>query len=180
MTFRRLIARYGSAATALRALPHLARRGGTRVGPRICTVAEAEAELTALVATGARLVAIDEPCYPPLLAQIDDAPPLIAMRGDAALLQRPSIAVVGARNASLNGRRIAADFARDLGAAGCTVVSGLAHGIDAAAHVAALASGTVAIVAGGINVVYPQDHQDLYAAIAERGLILAEMPPGSR
>lgn len=180
MTFRRLIARFGSAAAALKALPDLAKRGGTRAGPRICTTAEAEAELAALHALGARLVAADEPDYPPLLAHIDDAPPLIAMLGDAGLLQRPSVAIVGARNASLNGRRIAADLARDLGAAGCTVVSGLAHGIDAAAHAAALTSGTAAVVAGGIDVVYPRDHQNLYAAIVEHGLILAEMPHGLR
>lgn len=180
ITFRRLIARFGTAAAALKALPRLARRGGTPVAPRICTAAEAEAELAALAAVRARLVAIDEPDYPPLLANIDDAPPLIAMLGDADLLRRPSVAMVGARNASLNGRRMAADIARELGAAGFCVVSGLAHGIDAAAHAAALASGTVAVLAGGIDVVYPQDHQELYEAIAERGLILAEMPPGLR
>jgi DNA processing protein len=150
------------------------------VAPRICTLAEAEAELAALAKVHARLVAIDEPDYPPLLAHIDDAPPLIAMLGDASLLRRPSIAMVGARNASLNGRRIAGGLARDLGEAGFCIVSGLAHGIDGAAHAASLASGTVAVVAGGIDVVYPQDHQDLYRAIAERGLILAEMPPGLR
>ncbi|MGZ9033335.1 MAG: DNA-processing protein DprA [Rhodospirillales bacterium] len=180
ITFRRLVARYGSAVAALKALPELARRGGTGAAPRVCSVAEAEAELAALGAIGARLVAMDEPDYPPLLRHIDDAPPLIAMLGDASILRRAAIAIVGARNASLNGRRIAADLARGLGAAGCTVVSGLAHGIDAAAHDAALASGTAAVVAGGADVVYPQDHQDLYAAIAERGLILAEMPPGLR
>jgi len=180
ITFRRLIARYGSAQAALQALPRLAKRGGTRVVPRICTVAEAEDELAALAKVHARLVAIDETDYPPLLAHIDDAPPLIAMLGDASLLRRPSIAMVGARNASLNGRRIAADLARDLGAAGFCVVSGLAHGIDGAAHAASLASGTVAVVAGGIDVVYPQDHKDLYDAIVQRGLILAEMPPGLR
>lgn len=180
ITFRRLIARFGSAAAAIDALPRLARRVGTRAAPRICTAAEAEAELAAIEACGARLVAIDEADYPPLLAYIDDAPPLVAMLGCASILQRPAVAIVGARNASLNGRRMAADLARDLGAAGCSVVSGLAHGIDAAAHAAALGSGTVAVVAGGIDVVYPQDHQDLYAAIAERGLILAEMPPGLR
>jgi DNA processing protein len=180
ITFRRLVARCGSARAALEALPRLARRGGTRVAPRICTLAEAEAELAALAKVHARLVAIDEADYPPLLAHVDDAPPLIAMLGDASLLQRPSIAMVGARNASLNGRRIAADLARDLGEAGFCIVSGLAHGIDGAAHAASLASGTAAVVAGGIDVVYPQDHQDLYRAIAERGLILAEMPPGLR
>ncbi len=180
ITFRRLVLRYRSAAAALDALPRLARRGGTRMAPRICTAAEAEAELAALGAIGARLVALDEADYPPLLAHVDDAPPLIAMLGDASILHRPAVAIVGARNASLNGRRMAADLARDLGAAGCSVVSGLAHGIDAAAHAAALGSGTVAVVAGGIDVVYPQDHQDLYTAIAERGLILAEMPPGLR
>jgi DNA processing protein len=180
VTFYRLMARYGSAAAALLALPELYRRGGRRTSRRICTVAEAEGELVALGTIGARLVAHDEVDYPPLLTHIDDAPPLIAIRGQPAILRRAGIAIVGARNASINGQRIAAELARDLGAAGFSIVSGLARGIDAAAHGAALASGTAAVVAGGIDVVYPPDNRDLHVAIAERGLIIAEMPPGLR
>ncbi len=180
MTFRWLLARYGSAQAALRALPGITRRGGGKRCPRLCSDAEAQAELAALATLGARLVALDEPDYPPLLAHIDDAPPLVAMLGAPSLLQRPAVAIVGARNASLNARRLAAELAGDLGAAGVCVVSGLARGVDAAAHGAALSSGTTAVVAGGIDIVYPPEHRDLYAAIAEKGLIVAEMPPGQQ
>lgn len=191
VTFRALMARYGTAAAALNALPELARRGARALrdgsgagrgglGPKICTVAEAQAELAALAAMGARLVAIGEPEYPPLLAHISDAPPLLGILGSPSLLRRPTVAMVGARNASLNGRRLAAALARDLGAAGVCVVSGLARGVDAAAHDAALASGTAAVVAGGLDVIYPPEHRDLHRAIADRGLIIAESPPGQR
>lgn len=180
VTYRRLVARFGSAAAALRALPELARRGGARACSRVFSVAEAEAELAALASLGGRLVALDEAGYPPLLAHIDDAPPLLAALGETALTQRPMVAIVGARNASINGRRLAGILARDLGAAGITVVSGLARGIDAAAHAAALATGTVAMVAGGVDVVYPEENRDLHGAIAERGLVMSEFPPALR
>lgn len=180
VTFRALLARYGSARAALEALPAISHRSGRRRFPRLCSPTEAQAELAALTGLDARLVALGETDYPPLLAHISDPPPLLAMRGDPSLLRRPSVAIVGARNASLNGCRFAAVLARDLGAAGICVVSGLARGIDAAAHGAALPSGTVAVVAGGIDVVYPPEHGDLYAAITARGLVIAEMPLGQR
>lgn len=180
MTYRRLVARFGSAAAALRALPELARRGGARAHSKVFSVAEAEAELAALHLLGGRLIALDEADYPPLLAHIDDAPPLLAVLGEPTLTQQPTIAIVGARNASINGRRLAGVLARDFGAAGITIVSGLARGIDAAAHVAALSTGTVAMVAGGIDVVYPEENRDLQRAIGERGLVVSQFPPTMR
>jgi DNA processing protein len=179
ITFRQLLARHGSASAALDALPELARRAGLPE-PRVCTGAEAEAELDRLAAIGARAVALGEPDYPLLLAAIPDPPPVIAMRGDPSLLGRPTIAIVGARNASGAGYGIARDLAAELGRAGFTVVSGLARGIDTAAHRGALASGTAAAVAGGIDVAYPPRNADLHETIATDGVALAEHPPGTR
>jgi DNA processing protein len=179
VTFRALLRRFGSAQAAIEALPDLARRGGRPTPLRICPAAQAEQELGAADRIGARLLTTDDADYPEALAAIDDAPPLLYMRGDGALLQRAAVAVVGARNASANGRRLAEDIARDLGAAGFVVVSGLARGIDHAAHRGSLDSGTIAVVAGGIDIVYPPDNEELQREIARRGLILAEMPPGT-
>jgi DNA processing protein len=178
ITFFHLIRHYGSAAKALAALPELARRSG-RTKHRLCTVAEAEREMAALLRCGARPVAWLEPAYPTYLAEIEDAPPLIAVRGDAALLERPTIAIVGARNASTNGCKIAERIARALGEAGRVVASGFARGIDTAAHRGALETGTVAAFAGGIDICYPSENQWLYDAVAERGAIVAEQPPGT-
>lgn len=178
ITFRQLVARFGTAAAALDALPDLARRGGRR-GLRPCPAAAAERELEALERAGARLLLLADADYPAALAALEDAPPAIAARGDAALAGRQAVAIVGARNASANGRRLAETIARDLGAAGLTVVSGLARGIDHAAHRGSLESGTVAVVAGGVDVVYPPDNAALQQAIAERGALVSEMPPGT-
>jgi DNA processing protein len=144
----------------------------------------AEAEIEGLAAIGGRLIARDEPDYPEALGHIADPPPLIAVRGDPALLRRRCVAVVGARNASLSGRRLADMFAAELGAAGIVVVSGLARGIDGAAHTAALAAGangagTVAVLAGGVDVVYPAEHGRLYAEIVARGAVVSEQPLGT-
>ena len=179
VTFFELLRRFGSAAAALSALPDLARRGGGRRSPRIFPRAEAERELASLDKFGARLVAWGEPDYPPSLAAVEDAPPLVSIKGDAALLARRSIAIVGARNASANGRRFAQGLAHDLGRNGLLVVSGLARGIDAAAHRGALETGTAAVVAGGIDVVYPEENRDLHAAVGAQGVLLAEMPIGT-
>ena len=141
--------------------------------------AAAERELTALAQIGARLVAWGEPDYPAGLAAVDDAPPLLSLKGDGAILQRPTIAVVGARNASANGRRFARDISLQLGGRGLVVASGLARGIDSAAHQGALPTGTVAVLAGGIDSVYPEENRELQAAIAERGALIAEMPVGT-
>jgi DNA processing protein len=172
------MSRLGRAGRAIDALPGLARRGGRR-DSRVCPRDEANREMDAVAALGARLIALGEPGYPPLLAHIEDAPPLITLIGDAALCAAPTVAVVGARNASASGRSFARAIAAELGGGGLMVVSGLARGIDAAAHEGALSTGTVAVVAGGVDVVYPRENGDLYRAIAERGAVVAEMPPGT-
>ncbi len=165
VTFRDLMARYGTVGAALEALPELARRGGRAARLRVPSRAESERELAATEAAGAILVALGEAPYPRLLAAVEAPPPLIALKGHPALLARQCIAIVGARNASAAGNRLARDLAADLGAAGLTVVSGLARGIDAAAHAGSLATGTAAVLAGGIDVVYPPEHADLQARI---------------
>lgn len=179
ITFYQLLQRFGSAAAALEALPEAARRGGRGRTLKICPRAEAERELAAVDKAGARLVAWGEPDYPPALAAVEDAPPLISVRGKAELLSRRAVAVVGARNASSNGRRFAREVAGDLGRRGLLVVSGLARGIDAATHQGSLETGTVAVVAGGIDVVYPEENRPLHEAIAEQGVLVAELPVGT-
>jgi DNA processing protein len=179
VTFRRLLDRFHSAAEALRALPDLARQSGAEA-LRPPSRAEAEDEIAALAGFGGRFLALGEPGYPEPLAAIEDAPPLLALRGDATLLCRPAVALVGARNASAGGRRLAEELSRDLGATGLVVVSGLARGIDAAAHQGALATGTVAVFAGGLDQVYPREHGDLARAILEHGgALISEMPLGT-
>jgi DNA processing protein len=179
VTFYQLLQRFGSAAAALAALPELARSAGRARPLTVPPRAAAEREMAALERAGARLLAWGEPDYPAALAATEDAPPLLALRGRGEFLSRPAIAVVGARNASANGRRFARDMALQLGQRGLTVVSGLARGIDAAAHEGALPTGTVAVVAGGIDVAYPEENRDLQDAIAERGAVIAEMPLGT-
>ncbi|WP_039852840.1 DNA-processing protein DprA [Magnetospirillum fulvum] len=178
-TFSRLLERFGSAAAALDAVPHLAAKGGLRRAIRLCPRAEAEREIVATERVGARLIARIEPAYPRLLAETDDAPPLISVIGAVSLLNRPTVAMVGARNASLNGRNLARRLAADLGRAGLVVSSGLARGIDTAAHEGALATGTVAAQAGGVDIVYPPENAGLWKQIAEAGALVSEMPPGT-
>ncbi|MDJ0970990.1 MAG: DNA-processing protein DprA [Kiloniellales bacterium] len=178
ITCRRLLAQFGSAAAALEALPELARRGGRRRPVRLCPPDEAERQLDALEDLGARVLTLADPEYPLALAAIDDPPPVISVLGDAALLTRRAVAVVGARNASANGRRFAKQLAADLGRAGLVVTSGLARGIDTAAHEGALDGGTVAVLAGGPDVVYPRENDALYEAVRERGAVVSEMPAG--
>ncbi|MEA2756326.1 MAG: processing protein [Aliidongia sp.] len=178
VTFYNLLQRFGSAAAALAALPDLARQGGRsdfKPWPR----AEAEREMAAAARVGARLIAWGEAEYPPLLAALEDAPPVITLLGDAGLPARRTIAMVGARNASAAGQRFARELAWDLGRNGLVVASGLARGIDAAAHGGALDSGTVAVVAGGADIVYPEENRRLHDEIAARGVIIAELPVGT-
>jgi len=179
-TFFRLLERFGTAARALDALPDLARRGGRAGSIRIATAAAASRELEEAQRIGAALLAWGEPAYPPLLAHIHDPPPVIYARGRIDLLAKKTIGVVGARNASVNGRRFAKKLAADLGAGGLMVASGLARGIDAAAHDGALATGTAAVLGGGIDVVYPTENRDLYDRIAETGVLLSEVAPGTQ
>jgi DNA processing protein len=176
-TFRTLLRYYGNARSALKALPGLASRGGAK-HPRIAPREEAERELAAMRSLDVRLVALGEPEYPRALARIDDAPPLISVRGNAALLDRPMVAIVGSRNASAAGAKIAGRLARDLGQAGFAIVSGLARGIDAAAHRASVSSGTIAVLAGGLDRIYPPEHADLLESILVDGVALSEMPLG--
>jgi len=148
-TFGWLLRQYGDARSAIEALPELSRRGGASRAIRIYPRADAEREMAAARKLNVELVGIHEEAYPQRLAEIDDAPPLVAVRGNIAALTRPMIAIVGSRNASAAGLKFAERIARELGEAGFVIASGLARGIDAAAHRASLATGTVAVLAGG-------------------------------
>lgn len=179
VTFRELINHFGSARAALDALPELARRGGARARIRIASEAEVGRELAAARALGARFVALGEADYPAPLAAIEGPPPLLALKGGPGVCRRHAVAIVGARNASLAGRKMATLMARGLGEAGFVTVSGLARGIDAAAHEASLDTGTIAVFAGGLDRLYPPEHEGLAARIVETGgALVSEMPFG--
>ncbi len=175
-TFRALINHYGGARAALTALPDLARRGGASGPARIFPRADAERELRRARQIDVEYVALGEPNYPSRLQTIDDAPPLIAVRGKQSSLALPMVAIVGSRNASAAGLKMTQKLANDLGAAGFVIASGLARGVDAAAHRASLASGTVAVLAGGHERIYPPEHQDLSLDILQDGAVISEMP----
>jgi DNA processing protein len=168
---------FGSAGAALDALPALARRGGAKA-IRICAREDAAREIDATEQIGARLVATIEPDYPPRLAEIDDAPPLLGVSGNLAALARPIIAMVGSRNASAAGLKFAGQLARDLGEAGYVIASGLARGIDTAAHRASQNSGTIAVLAGGQDRIYPDENAGLLQALLAAGAAVSEMPLG--
>ncbi|MEM9061067.1 MAG: DNA-processing protein DprA [Pseudomonadota bacterium] len=176
-TYSHLIRRFSSASRALEVLPDLAARGG-KSGYKICPLDEIESELEAGEAFGARMVQIDDPQYPQMLAQIEPPPPILWMKGNAELLEDQTVALVGSRNASALGVRTARRLARELGATGYTVVSGLARGIDAAAHEASLSTGTVAVLAGALDKPYPTENIELCKRIAEDGLLISEIPFG--
>lgn len=178
LTFRRLLARYDDPDAALAALPDLSARRSAPYAPP--AEAEARKETAALAKLGGRFVFLDDPLYPPLLALLPDAPPVLAVLGDAALLAAPAVAIVGARNASSAGRRVAEELAEALAGKGLGIVSGLARGIDTAAHEGALRSGgTVAVLPGGVDVPYPPENAALVARIAERGVVVSETPLGT-
>ena len=178
-TFRSLVNHFGSARAALERLPDLARRGGASKAGRICTQADAEREIAHGARMGVQLLAPGEYGYPPRLALIDDAPPLLGVRGVLNVQTQPAIGIVGSRNASGAGLKFAQTIARDLGNAGFAVVSGLARGIDQAAHSVTLQSGTVAVLAGGHDRIYPPEHDDLLLDIIEQGGgAISEMPMG--
>jgi DNA processing protein len=177
-TFRSLINHFGSAREALARLPDLARRGGAARAMRICGEDEARVEIDAGRSIGVSLVAPGERGYPPRLALIDDAPPLLGVRGAHEALTRPIIAIVGSRNASGAGLKFTERLARALGDAGFVIASGLARGIDQAAHRAALEAATVAVLAGGHDRVYPPEHEDLLESMLQSGAAISEMPPG--
>lgn len=179
ITFYRLLNRFGSAQKALDALPALAQKGGRAKPLRIATIRDAADELDRLENAGGRMIVYGDPDYPALLAHTEDAPPALSIIGNAGLLARATIAVVGARNASANGRRFTEKLARDLGAQNRVIASGLARGIDTAAHQASLETGTVAVLAGGIDQIYPTENTGLYREIAASGCLLSEMPLGT-
>ena len=178
VTFRQLLARFGSPAAALEAVPNLAARGGGKP-PRLCSVAEAEREIARVETLGGRYLVFGQGLYPRALAELDDAPPLLTVQGNLKLLDKPLVAIVGARNASAAACRFARQLAYDLGQQGAAVVSGLARGIDTAAHEGSMGTGTIGVIAGGLDVYYPPENEARQRAMAERGLVIAEMPPGT-
>ena len=179
VTFRTLMKRYGNAAEALNAIPELTRKGGLSRSPRLYGSDAAQRDLDRADAIGARFVGLIESDYPPLLRMTDGAPPLLCIKGDAKLLTASAVAIVGARNASAIGRKFARQLAFEIGGAGHVIVSGLARGIDTAAHEASLATGTIAVLAGGLDVIYPPENDALHAGIGERGVLVTEMTPGT-
>ena len=180
VSYRQLLRRFGTAVAALEALPDLAARGGGQY--RIAPEARVAEEVAAVRAAGARYLFHDGADYPGLLAELDSAPPILTARGDLALAARPCVAIVGARNASAAAVKLARQFAGELAEAGFVVASGLARGIDGAAHRAALAQGstgggTIGVIASGIDIAYPREHAELQEQVAAQGLLLAEQPP---
>jgi len=178
VTYRQLLARFGSAERAIEALPDLAARGGGKA-PRIAEAAMVEREIARVETLGARYLFIDDADYPPLLAELDNAPAVMTIRGDSALFARTSVAMVGARNASAAACRFARGLAVELGREGVVVVSGLARGLDTAAHQGSLATGTIGVIASGIDIAFPPENRGLQEQVAEQGLLIAEQPPGS-
>ncbi len=180
ITFYQLIERFGSAAEALHALPELSRKGGRKkplTAPKESLIAKEYKELQKL---GGQIITVKDAAYPLALSATDDAPPVLSVLGNSDLLNQSCIAVVGARNASLNGNKMARKIAADLGARGQVIVSGLARGIDTAAHQGSINTGTIAVMASGIDVIYPDENQKLYEEIAEKGLIVTENPLGAK
>ena len=180
ITYRRLLARFPNAAEAIAALPGMAMAGGRSAPLRVPPRGDVEREASRLAKLGGRMLVLDEPDYPALLALMEDAPPVLSMLGDPACFTPLSVGLVGARNASANGQRMAELLAADLAGRGVIVVSGLARGIDTAAHIGALHAGrTVAAVAGGVDVPYPPENTALMARIAEKGAVVTEAPLGT-
>lgn len=178
-TFQRLMEFYGDAGRALKAIPDMAKRGGRKKPLRIYPEADAIAEIKGLQKLDGEVLLQCDPRYPAHLAACHDAPPVLSVLGNINLLSQQGLAIVGSRNASIAGKKIAARFADDIGKAGFPVISGLARGIDSAAHKSSLPHGTVAVVAGGIDVVYPEENKDLYDEIVKYGAIVAESPLGT-
>ncbi|MDF8333937.1 DNA-processing protein DprA [Novosphingobium cyanobacteriorum] len=182
VSYAQLLHRFGSAEAALEVLPDIVSRGGGKYRP--ADKARIEDEIAAVKRLGARYLFHDGADYPALLAQLDSPPPILTVRGDTGLFARPSVAVVGARNASAGAVKLSREFALGLAEMGHAVISGLARGIDTAAHRGALAGmaqggGTIGVIAGGIDVVYPPENAELQDEVARRGLLVAEMPPGT-
>jgi DNA processing protein len=177
VTYRQLLARFGNAGAALQALPDLAMRGGGRF--KAAAEQDIEREIAFAAKFGARHIFLDDPEYPALLAEIDNAPAVLTVQGDLALAKKPIVAIVGARNASASACRFARQLAQELVELDIAVVSGLARGIDTAAHVGSISGGTIGVIAGGIDIAYPPENAELQRAVADKGLLIAEMPPGT-
>jgi len=180
VTAAALMRRFGSAKHVLDALPDLARRGGRTAPLKVCTTAEADRELEAGAGLGARLITAGEPDFPAQLAALDPPPPLLWALGHVDLLSRPAIAIVGARIASAGGQRFARQLALELGQAGYVIASGMARGIDGAAHEGSLATGTIAVLGGGVDDVYPSEHAGLYRRIVDAGVVVSENMVGRK
>ncbi|MBX3593727.1 DNA-processing protein DprA [Sphingomonas sp.] len=178
VAYRQLMMRFGSARAALDALPTLAARGGGGV-PRLADAGAVRREMATAAKLGARYLFLEDPAYPPFLAELENAPPALLIRGEIALSARPCVAMVGARNASAAACRFARQIAQGLAESGVTVVSGLARGIDTAAHQGSLAGGTIGVIASGIDIAFPPENRELQERVAVEGLLLAEQPPGA-
>ena len=178
-TWLQLMAHFGTAAEALEGLPEMSARGGRRRPLKPCPEPDAEAELAALEGLGGKLVLLGDPDYPAALAAIADPPPALSVLGDAARLAGPAVGMVGMRNGSAAGRKFARTLAGDLGAAGVVVVSGMARGIDAAAHEGSLATGSVAVLAGGVDMPYPRENEGLYRRLISEGTVVSDQPLGT-
>jgi len=180
VTFHQLLNRYDNATTALEALPALSRRGGRSRSLRICSVQSAVAELEFYAKNDGRIIFAGDADFPSRLSVLVDAPPVLGVFGHIPLLKKKAIAIVGARNASANGCQLAESLAADLGSAGFLIVSGMARGIDAAAHSGAMKTGTVAILGCGVDVIYPKDNKHLYVALRDGGALVTEVAPGTQ
>ncbi len=178
ITFFKLLERFKTAKDAIEALPALAKNGGRAARLKICPQSRAEDEIAATEKSDTHMIHWGEPSYPPLLGHIDDPPPILFVRGHIPLLNKKAVGFVGSRNASINGRRFAHTTAKAIGEAGYLIVSGMARGIDAAAHEGALTTGTLAVLGGGVDVIYPREHRKLYDAMLEQGAICSEVPLG--
>ena len=178
-TWLRLMEHFGTAAGALQGLPGMSARGGRRRPLRPCPEKEAEAELAALEALGGRMLLLGDPDYPEALAAIPDPPPALSVLGDGGRLAGPAVGIVGMRNGSAAGRKFARGLAADLGAAGVAIVSGMARGIDTAAHEGSLAAGSIAVLAGGVDVPYPRENEDLYRRLAGEGTVISDRRLGT-
>ena len=178
VTFYKLLENFGSAEAALEGVAKLSGRGGKKIKP--FPKEKAEREIEALHKMGGEIITRLDPAYPPLLATIFDAPPVLSLLGNKSLLAKKAVAIVGARNSSLNGQNFAKKIAGEIGAGGFLVISGLARGVDKAAHLGSLKSGTVAVVGGGVDIIYPKENKNLYEKIVNGGAVISEVALGTR
>ncbi|WP_420549687.1 DNA-processing protein DprA [Curvivirga sp.] len=180
ITFRHLIARYGTAKEALKAIPDIAKQGGRKKPFKLFPLSAAEKEWHQLDKLGGQFIFLNSDEYSFPLSNTETAPPVISVTGNPHLLKERIIGIVGGRNASLNGKKLAHRFAEVLGVEGFTIASGMARGIDTSAHEGSIKSGSIAVLAGGVDIIYPKENSDLYARLKSEGLLVSEMPLGSK